>query len=364
MSETREVLFPAFRRKYRWPGWPVEGTKFMAYYLGLDAGGTKTFCLAGDGRGEILGFGRAGTGNYEGYGVEAAAREIRAAVEGALSGAGLSLSDIGGIGMGVAGADIPDDYDMLEREIFTPLFGAIPRVFRNDSMGGLRGGTRDPFGVVIACGTGCVCAGVNREGGETRVGGISEDYGDRVSGSSIGIQGLKAVWRARDGVTGPTLMTEKFVERSGCADIDALFIEMYYGRIGYADLQPMAKLVFDAAWEGDAIACDILEWGGRYLGQMVNAAIRHLDMGRDAFDVVMAGSVFKGRSPVLVDALNMVVHRECPGARLVMPLYEPVVGALLLGMELDSAVTDAVYDHLSQSLAASESRYGVRFKTE
>lgn len=336
----------------------------MAYYLGLDAGGTKTFCLIGEDGGDIKGFGRGGTGNYEGYGVEAATREIRLAVDGALSSSGLRLSDISGIGMGVAGADIPDDYTMLEREIFTPLFGEIPRIFRNDSMGGLRGGTRDPFGVVIACGTGCVCAGVNREGKETRIGGISEDYGDRVSGSSIGVHGLKAVWRARDGVTGPTTMTEKFVERSGCKDVDALFHEMYYGRITYQDLQPMAKLVFDAAWEGDGIACDILEWGGRYLGQMVNAAIRNLSMERDTFDVVMAGSVFKGRSPVLTDALRMVVHRECPGARLVMPIYEPVVGALLLGMELDCQVTDTVYERLSASLAASEATFGVRFKAE
>lgn len=336
----------------------------MAFYLGLDAGGTKTFCLIGDELGQIKGFGRAGTGNYEGYGVEAARREIEKAVTEALDDAGVSLKDIDGIGMGVAGADIPDDYVMLEKELFTPLFGETPRVFRNDSMGGLRGGTRDPFGVVIACGTGCVCAGVNRAGKETRVGGISEDFGDRVSGSSIGIQGMKAVFRARDGVTGATLMTEKFVQRAGCTDVEDLFLKMYYGKITYQDLQPMAKLVFDAAWEGDSIACDILEWGGRYLGQMVNAAIRHLEMHRDAFDVVMAGSVFQGRSPVLVDALRIVVHRECPGARMVMPIYEPVVGALLLGMELDCTVTDTCYEQLSASLERSEAKYGVRFKSE
>lgn len=336
----------------------------MAFYLGLDAGGTKTYCLIGDDAGEVRGFGRGGTGNYEGYGIDAARREIEKAVTEALATASLTMGDIAGIGMGVAGADIPDDFEMLERELFTPLFGSIPRVFRNDAFGGLRGGTRDPFGVVIACGTGCVCAGVNRAGEETRVGGISEDYGDRVSGSSIGIHGIKAVFRARDGITGPTLLTDKFVDRAGCADVDELFHKMYYGTVTYQDLQPMAKLVFDAAWEGDAIACDILEWGGRYLGEMVNAAIRKLQMQRDTFDVVMAGSVFQGKSPVLADAMRMVVHRECPGARLVMPIYEPVVGALLLGTELDVAVTDAYYERLSRSLEQSERKYGVRFKSE
>ena len=336
----------------------------MSYYLGLDAGGTKTFCLAGDDTGAVLGFGRAGAGNYECHGVAAAKTEIKKAIDGALETAGLTLDQISGIGMGVAGADLPEDYVMLEKELFTPLLGGLPRVFRNDSMGGLRGGTKDPFGIVIACGTGCVCAGVNRAGKETRVGGISEEFGDMVSGSSLGEEGLKAVWRSRDGITGPTLMTQKFVERSGCPDADALFHEMYYRRITYDDLQPMAKLVFDAAHEGDAIACDILEWGGKYLGEMVAAVARHLDMCRDTFDVVMTGSVFKGASPVLMDAMTTRIHRECPEARCVRALFEPVVGALLLGIEIDAPMTEERYTVLSESLTAAESRFRVPFKAQ
>lgn len=336
----------------------------MRYYIGLDAGGTKTFCLAGDEYGNILGFGRAGAGNYEAYGVEPAFNEISKAVGDALTEAGLRLEDIHGIGMGIAGADIPEDYTMLEREIFTPMFGAIPRAFRNDSMAGLRGGTKAPFGIVIACGTGCVCAGKNRAGQEMRVGGINEDFGDMVSGSSIGTEGLKAVWRYRDGIIGETLLAGLFLEKAGCKDLDEFFYKTYKGQITYDDLQPMAKLVFDAAYQGDATACDILEWGGRYLAQMVNAAARHLDMCRDTFDVVMAGSVFKGTSPVLMDAMATVIHRECPNARLVMPLYEPVVGGLLLGMELDKPVSEEVYATLSSGLAHAESRYQVRFSSE
>lgn len=336
----------------------------MAYYLGLDAGGTKTFALAGDDSGRVLGFGRAGAGNYECYGVDAAYKEIKKAIDGALETAGLTLDQIAGIGMGVAGADLPEDYVMLEQELFTPLLGAMPRVFRNDSMGGLRGGTKDPFGIVIACGTGCVCAGVNRAGKEMRVGGISEEFGDMVSGWSIGTEGLKAMWRSRDGIMGPTLLTQKFVERSGCADVDALFREMYYRRITYDDLQPMAKLVFDAAYAGDAAACDILEWGGKYLGEMVLGVARQLDMCRDTFDVVMTGSVFKGISPVMMDAMTTRIHRECPNARPVRALYEPVVGALLLGMELDAPMTEEKYQVLDNSLDEAATRFGVVFKAQ
>jgi len=336
----------------------------MRHYLGLDAGGTKTYCLVGDEAGRIKGFGRAGVGNYEYYGVEPAAAENRKAVESALADASLSLADIAGIGMGIAGADLPEDFEMLEREMYTALFGSIPRVFRNDSMAGLRGGTRDPYGIVIACGTGCVCAGVNRAGDHARVGGLGPEFGDVVSGSDLGLRGIQAVWQARDGVIGETALTKLFVERAGCTDADDLFNKLYHHELKHTDLEPMAKLVFDAAVEGDTVSCDILEWGGRYLGEMVSAVARKLDMTSDRFDVVMAGGVFKGTSPVLADAMLTVIHRWCPRAATVMPAFEPVVGALLLGMELDIEVTSEVYETLTRGLSEAERRYEVAFKTE
>jgi len=336
----------------------------MKYYLGLDAGGTKTYCLVGDDSGNILGFGKAGSGSYEYHGVEPAAVENKKAVESALEEARLNMSDIAGIGMGIAGADLPEDYEMLEREIYTPLFGSIPRVFRNDSMAGLRGGTRDPYGIVIACGTGCVCAGVNPHGEHTRVGGLGEPFGDVVSGSSIGLRGIQAVMQARDEIIPATVLTGKFVERAGCKDIQDLFHRLYRNEVTYDDLQPMAKLVFDAAWEGDAAAIEILEWGGRYLGLMVNAVATKLEMRQNEFDLVAAGSVFKGRSPVLMDTMSAVVHGVCPSARVVMPIFEPVVGALLLGMELDIRVTSRLYENLERQLVEAGKKHQVNFKAE
>ncbi|MBI5092227.1 MAG: hypothetical protein HZB26_07235 [Candidatus Hydrogenedentes bacterium] len=336
----------------------------MKYYLGLDAGGTKTFCLVGTADGTIKGFGRAGAGNYEVRGVAPAADENRKAVQTALHDAGVTLSDISGIGMGIAGADLPEDYEMLEREMYTPLFGSTPRVFRNDSMAGLRGGTRNPYGIVIACGTGCVCAGRDRSGKEVRVGGLGSEFGDQCSGGGLGEEGLRAVWQAREEVIPPTLLTRKFIERSGCRDVEELFHKLYRRQMDYSELQPMAKLVADAAFEGDPVSCDILERGGRYLGAMVNAAARKLDMAHEAFEVVMAGSVFKGASPVLADAMRTVIHREYPLAITVMPSFEPVVGALLMGMEMDLTVDENTYRRLSDDLDNAETRYGVKFKSE
>lgn len=334
----------------------------MGYFLGLDAGGTKTYCLIADAKGHIVGFGRGGTGNYEYHGVDPAAKENRAAVEAALSEAGIALKDVDAIGMGVAGADLPEDYTMLEREIYTPLFGDRRRIFRNDSFAGLRGGLRDPFGVVVACGTGCVCAGRNPAGDETRVGGLGEEFGDMTSGSSIGREGIERVWRTREEVEPPTRMTDLFLARSGCADLETMFLRMYRGEMSTAALEPMAEVVFDAAFEGDPAACDILIRHGAYLGKMAIACARRIEMEHDAFKTVLTGSVFKGRSPVLRDALGETLRQACPNATLVRAAFEPVVGALLMAMEIDGPVPDEQYDVLAASVAAAERQYGITLR--
>ncbi|MBI4556146.1 MAG: hypothetical protein HY706_01060 [Candidatus Hydrogenedentes bacterium] len=334
----------------------------MRYYLGLDAGGTKTYCLIADERGNLRGFGRAGTGNYEYHGVQAAAAENKKAIDQALAEAGITLKDISGVGLGVAGADVPEDYEMLEREIYSPLLGDRPRVLRNDSMAALRGGTRQPYGIVIVCGTGSVCAGRNPAGQETRVGGLGEEFGDRCTGGAIGRRGIRVVWRARDGIIPPTRLTEKFVERAGCRDATELFYKLYRSQLTYGDLEPMAKLVFDAAFEGDSAACEILELGGRYLGMMINAVAGQLNMTRDEFEIVMAGSVFKGSSPIMIEAMNTVVHGLCPKARSILPVFEPVAGALLMGMELEVEVSEEIYQNLSAQLEQAERKYQVRLK--
>ena len=334
----------------------------MPHFLGMDVGGTKTYALAADEGGTILGFGKAGCGSYEYHGTEAAARENEAALSAVLEESKLALADISAVGLGVAGADLPEDFEMLEGKIYTPLFGAIPRRFKNDSMAALRGGTRADHGIVIVCGTGSVCAGRNASGEETRVGGLGPEFGDRCTGVGIGEDGLRAVWRARDGIQAPTLLTKKFVERSGLADVEELFRAAYRRTLPTDALEPKAKLVFDAALEGDSAARAILREGGAYLAAMVNAVAAKLRMDSDRFEVIMAGSVFKGESPELIDALKDGIRDQCPDAECRWPAFEPVVGALLMAFEEAGSLSEAVYKGLEASLPLLENRYGITLR--
>jgi len=327
-------------------------------FLGLDAGGTKTHCLVAEGSGRIVGFAKGGCGSYEGAGIAGARETVRDTVHGALESAGVSLEELRAVGLGVAGADLPQDYEMLSREIFDPLLKPVPYVLKNDSFAALRGGTRDNFGVVVNCGTGVIAAGKNRAGDEVRVGGLGPLFGDKTSGSDIAHEGLVAVFRADDDVEQPTILTDMYLEATGAESARDLLVKVYNGVIDPTKL-PGAQLVFRAAAQDDAVAKRILREAGRELARMGCAVIRKLGMCEDTFDVVMAGSVFRGESPVLIDEMRSEIRRVAPCARLVMPLFEPVVGALLFAIELGGiAATEEVYANFRKTLPTEKDLYG------
>jgi N-acetylglucosamine kinase-like BadF-type ATPase len=94
-----------------------------------------------------------------------------------------------------------------------------------------------------------------------------------------------------------------------------------------------APLIFETALAGDAVAMELIEWAGTELGEMANAVIRQLEFETMEFDVILAGSMFRG-SPVLVEAMRRKVGALAQRARWVRLGVPPVIGAVLLAMEL------------------------------
>jgi hypothetical protein len=73
-------------------------------------------------------------------------------------------------------------------------------------------------------------------------------------------------------------------------------------------------------------------FGQGYAG-LAAAGLRRLGMAEIALEVVLSGSIFKARGPLLVETIRTALHQAAPRARLVNARYEPVVGAALLGLE-------------------------------
>ncbi|MCI0711868.1 MAG: hypothetical protein L0154_17055, partial [Chloroflexi bacterium] len=93
-----------------------------------------------------------------------------------------------------------------------------------------------------------------------------------------------------------------------------------------------APLVFQAVDSGDEVAIAALKTISRGLGDLACGVIRQLKLESEEFDVVMAGSFYKG-SPLIAETMREVIHPVAPGATLVRLEAPPVVGSVMLGME-------------------------------
>jgi len=322
----------------------------LKYYLGVDGGGSKTLAVVCNERGEVIGRGYGGCGNHQ-LGPELAEANIRLAVEEALGRASLSRGDIAYAVYGLAGADREADFRILRPMVAA--MGLDDHDVVCDTVIGLRAGTRQPDGVVLVCGSGTNCYGVNKRGESFQCGGFGYEFGDFGGGGDLAVEAFRSVIRAWEGREAPTLLTEAITGKLGYASVEAMFHD-FLDR-GARIPGDLAKLLFDVA-DRDEAARAILRRQGTELGLSARATIRRLGMESDRFDIVLVGSVLtRGDSRFVVPAIESIVRGAAPESRLTVLTIEPAGGALLLAMErAGSTVPAEVYDNLTRALSVKQ----------
>jgi N-acetylglucosamine kinase-like BadF-type ATPase len=318
--------------------------------VGVDGGTTKTIALVADSQGRILGAARGAGSNWSGPDVEVPMAVVVATVREALQQAGLSGDQVAAAVFCLAGADWPEDHE--RRQAYLSAQGIGRRVVvKNDSFGGLRAGTSQPYGVVIAAGTGVNAAAIAPDGREWAFGYYAEHGG----AATIAEEATWAVLRADDGRGRPTALTAVVLNRMGYATPEDMLRARVAGEIDRGRYLSLCPLVFETADSGDEVAAGLIVGEALALAEYATALIRRFDMARLAFDVVLAGSVFKGQGPLLVDTITQAIHQVAPRARIVRARFESVVGAVLLAYDaLGIPVSDAMYADLAETAPGSE----------
>lgn len=298
------------------------------YFLGVDTGATKSQALIADEHGRVLGFGQGSTGNPMSTGYESFAELLETIVQQALVTAGLNRTQISGAGFGIGGYDWPSQDEMISQAIKMLGLNA-PTAFVNDAVIGLLAGATSGWGVAVVAGTSCNAWGIDSVGRMGRMTGFAW-LGEAAGAQELVHKALQAIaheWTRR----GPTTqLTPAFVELAGVPDIDTL--------LDYLTLEKLtvgaeaAPVIFEVAAGGDAVARELIVWAGRELGSMANGIIRQLALESSTFEVVSAGSFFKG-SPVLAETMRQTIHAIAPGAQLVRLNAPPVIGGVVLGMQ-------------------------------
>lgn len=303
-------------------------------FLGVDGGGTKTIAIIANAEGHILSAGRAGCSNYQSIGERAAGREMRVAIDLALRGAGVKLSDLTTGGFGISGAD--REPEMASVQAMVESFAPVGRRFvENDALLVLRAATKDAVGVGLVAGTGTNCIGRDRYGRRIQVGGMGMISGDVGYAEDLAMRCVGAAWMATDGRIGPSSLARAIPVALGVKSVEEVPSLLVRGEIPEPLVRKIVNALFHEAEGGDGMACRIVEDTGERLGAAASAVMRQLVLRGSNAVVVLGGAMFQAAGHrLLIDATERKIRRGVNEAHVILLEVQPVIGAVLFARDL------------------------------
>jgi N-acetylglucosamine kinase-like BadF-type ATPase len=312
-------------------------TSAMAYYLGIDGGGTKTRCLLAD-ETTVLAKAMTGGSNIVRLG-EARAREaLHTSIRQVCAAAQISPDQIHAICIGAAGAARPE----IAAQVHNILAELAPEIAETkievvgDTVIALEAAFGTGPGVIAIAGTGSVVYGRDADGRIARAGGWGFAVSDEGSGHWIGRRAISAILRAHDqGLE--TALAAMVLQTWKLNTIDELVQQA--NSTPPPDFPRLFPVVLRAADEADPIARDLLADAGANLAHLTVIVIRRLTPHPPAAmaptDVLPAamppvattGSVFR-QSPIVRQVFYNTLQTSFPGIDVRQELADPVEGAL------------------------------------
>jgi N-acetylglucosamine kinase-like BadF-type ATPase len=297
----------------------------MKYFLGIDAGGTKTECVLADETHELA---RATGGSIKRLrvGADEAKRNLATALDQLVAISGVPITSVSSTCVGASGASVPLVRDWIFEEM-SRLVGGKLTVCGDEEIA-LDAAFQGGPGALIVAGTGSNAIGRTRDGRIVNAGGWGPALGDEGSGHWIGHQALRAAFRAIDEGVPCTLVArvEEYWQLSGRAQL----VEKANSTPA-PDFSKLTELVADCADAGDAVMARVLERGGEELAWMAEMTIRKLrELEGESFilpAVAMSGSILNQIARVSQATISRLKRNHSEIEIVEVPV-DPTLGAL------------------------------------
>jgi N-acetylglucosamine kinase-like BadF-type ATPase len=314
----------------RVPGDYVMGGYVMGdYVIGVDGGNSKTDVVIATTSGQLL-------TRHRGAGVSSPLadpagwrQQLASLVEDARRRAGVPQESRARCAVYfLANVDLPVERRVARRELARTGHGELV-VVQNDTMGVLRAGATRPWGIAVAAGAGINAVGVHPSARVARFLSLGDYTGDLGGGQDIGVLGLGAAVRARDGRGPATALATSLPRHFGLRRPEDVAVAVHQGTIRYGDLHVLAPLVFAAAAEGDRVAAGIVAAFADEVVVMVGALIRRLYLTRTDVEVILGGGTLQNGTGVPLDRITAGILARAPRARVSVLAVPPVFGAVV-----------------------------------
>jgi glucosamine kinase len=294
----------------------------VAYYLGIDGGGTKTTCAIGDETSLLATAVTAGC-NITRVGEVRARESLHQAVHQASAVAGISACEFERACVGVAGAGRKEVAEIIHKLVAEVIPGEIQVM--SDMPIALEAAFGQGPGVIVIAGTGSFAYGRNAAGTTARAGGWGFAISDEGSAHWIGRFTVREILRAQDKTGNPPPLLDQLAQACGVSSFDD-FIRSANSNMDFAAFFPT---ILASADGGDLCARKALDEAGTELARLAAMVIARLFDERSSSSIPLAtvGGVFGHASRVREGFYNEIrklhssvdFHRE---------IIEPVLGAL------------------------------------
>lgn len=302
----------------------------MAYYLAVDAGGTKAEFLLSDEKRELA---RTLTGTIKRVNADAAVatKNVEAALAELEHKTGVSPAQITCTCVGTSGDTVPLVTDWLKEEFSARVGGSL--IVIGDVEIALDSVFQGGRGVLVLAGTGSNVAARDGNGKIMTAGGWGPILADQGAGHWIGIEGLRRGFLAIDQGRKTDLL-ERARKLWNLPSVDAL-IEFANAQMPQRYGSKMVPEVVACAENGDRIAIEILEQGGTDLAYLAGLLIERMRDTEEADftvpRVAIAGSVL-AKIPRVREAMQDALRARYPQIEFIEAPADPVRGALWRAM--------------------------------
>jgi N-acetylglucosamine kinase-like BadF-type ATPase len=301
--------------------------------------------------GDVVGSGKAGSGNYHNVGAKQFQANLELALSRAWEASGMPPRAVNAVFLGLGGVTTEEDRAAIRDVVRdVPLMPTdrigVAHDLRIALMGSLAGGP----GIVLIAGTGSSCYGRTANNRSWLAGGWGHVLDDLGSSYWMGLQAMIAATRDFDGRGQSTCLRTQVMEAMGLTEMRQVMRRVDLEGMPRSEIAALAHLATQAAEQGDAVARRIIAEGASELATLVATVADKLNWttSADQIPVAVTGGLTNA-GPIFMDPLENSIRARVPAAVLVTPKMTPVLGAVMLAIESLGDVDSA---HVASSLVS------------
>jgi glucosamine kinase len=301
----------------------------MAYFIGIDAGATKTICVLGT-ETEVLARAQGASIKVTRVSEADAELHLQPILASLVQESGIELTSISGTCVGLSGFSIPGVANWVRTALSSRIGGHLE--ICGDELIALDAAFHGGRGILAIAGTGSHVVGRTRTGDLVRTGGWGPVMSDQGAGARIGLLALRAMFHAQDASEETMLMPaihaawgthtlEELIERGNSTQV--------------VEFSKLAPMIAEAAAKGDAVARSVLQQSGEELADLVLLAMRKgtaLESTSSSAAIAPWKIAFTGSAvekiSLLRETIIATILKSDPSVEFVSQPADPPLGAL------------------------------------